>query len=1106
VLLSLSLLVVIAMSVAVPASATATVATVGEAPLIPAGSTMLGPVASGMSLQLEVVLPPRDPSMLASFIDEVYDPTSAEYDHFLAPGHFGPMFGATQSTIENVSSRLSSLGLTPGQVSSNDLTIPVSTTVAAAESAFDVHIDQYRLLSGRVAYANTGAPGVPASIASNITDIIGLSDVTQAIPTLVKPSSGSANPPLSSPVEPLTAGPTPCAAASDVKDAFTASELAEAYGFNTGAYSAGYLGSGETIALFELEPFSSSDISAYETCYGISTSVHTISVDGGAGTGAGVGEAALDIEDVAGLAPDATIDVYEAPNAGNGAYDEYQKIAENDTAQVVSTSWADCEPFSGSSDVDALDPLFEEMATNGQSVVAAAGDFGSEACWDGESSSDELAVLYPASDPYVTGIGGTTLREIGPPPFETVWNESARLAGAGGGGISEFWQMPSWQTTLGVNSDSSGTPCGAPAGSYCREVPDVSADADPLTGYGIYFEGNWLGIGGTSAAAPLWAAFVALADEGCSAPAGFLNPALYTHASDLNDITSGNNDLTYTGYKGGLYPATTGYDMASGLGTPTSALLEPGVLCKAPAANGSGTMTVAPTSAHVSSTRNTLTFTYTAATGGTYKGAIRLAVQPGWSSPSVTASAAGYSTSTCGTLAVSGSVIIVSGVTRSSGATCTITYGSKSSSGPGATAPPSSRTSTFTTWEKSIFSGTLTDLAISPRVTVVNAQTISFTTTAPTERAVGGPTYSVAATASSGLTVKITLDSTSRGCTLSGQVVHFTAVGTCVIDANQAGNDKYAAAAEVRQTIPVVNYDFDHPDAVSSNGTDVFVADPGNNTLTEISASTADLVRVLSGSSYAFNDPVAISAKGAYVWVANAKANTVTQIDAATGAAVKVISATAGHFDDPDSISSDGTHVWVANYTGNTVSELSASTGDLVADLSGASYDFSELEAISSDGTHVWVADDGYNFVTEIDASTGAVVQVLTSSSYGFDTPWAISSDGTHVWVVNEESYSVTEIDASTGALVGVISSADGDLNAPTAISSDGTHVWVVNGYGSVSELSASTGDRVASISGSFADPTAIFSDGTDVWVTNYDDTVTELNATTGAVVRVISN
>jgi DNA-binding beta-propeller fold protein YncE len=1058
----------------------------------------------GTSLQLDVVLAPKDPSMLASFIDELYDPTSAEYDHFLAPGHFGPMFGAAESTIDNVSATLSSLGLRPGQVSTNDLRIPVSTTVVAAESAFGVHIYRYRLPSGRVAYANSAAPEVPASIVSKITDIIGLSDVTQVMPTLVKAEQPVDEATAVSTRRALTAGPTPCAAASSVKDAFTANQLADAYGFSAGAYAAGNLGSGVTVALFELEPFSASDISAYETCYGIFTSVHTVRVDGGAGTGAGVGEAALDIEDVAGLAPDAKLDVYEAPNTEKGAFDDYQKIAENDTAQVVTTSWAGCEPFEGSSQVDSLEPLFEEMATNGQSVVASAGDSGSEACWDGDAASDELAVLDPASDPYVTGIGGTSLDAVGPPPIETVWNESARLAGAGGGGISEFWQMPTWQTTLGVNSDSSGTPCGAPAGSYCREVPDVSADADPYSGYAIYYDGRWVGVGGTSAAAPLWAAFVALADEGCSAPAGFLNPALYTHAGDLNDITSGDNDLTYTGYTGGLYPATTGYDMASGLGTPTAALLEPGVLCKAPALNGSGTVTVVPTSALVSSTGNTLTFTYTAATGGTNKGAIRLGVPAGWSSPSVTARAAGYSTATCGTLAVAGSVITVSGVTLLSGATCTINYGSETGSGPGATAPHGSRTSTFTTSEKSTFSGALADLAVSPHVKVANAQTISFTTTAPTESGVGGPTYSVAATASSGLTVKITLDSTSTGCTLSGNVVDFTAVGTCTIDANQAGNNTYAAASEVQQTIPVGSYDFDHPDAVSSNGTDVFIADPGNNTVTEVAVSTGDLVRVLSGSSYAFNDPVAISATGAYVWVANEKTNTVTQIDAATGAAVKVISAKAGHFDDPDSISSDGTHVWVANYTGNTVSELSASTGDLVADLSGASYDFSELTAISSDGTHVWVADDGYNFVTEIDASTGAAVQVLTSSSYGFDTPWAISSDGTHVWVVNEENYSVTEIDASTGVLVAVISTSAGDFDAPTAISSDGTHVWVVNGYGSVSELSAATGDLVASISGSFSDPTAISSDGTDVWVTNYDDTVIELNATTGAVVRVI--
>ena len=151
--------------------------------------------------------------------------------------------------------------------------------------------------------------------------------------------------------------------------------------------------------------------------------------------------------------------------------------------------------------------------------------------------------------------------------------------------------MPSYQSGAPsslhvINSNSSGTPCDAASGSYCREVPDVSANADEYTGYIIYYDGSWTGFGGTSAAAPLWAAFTALTDASstCDGKAiGFANPVLYAaaaanYSADFFDVTSGNNDYTPYGYTGGLYPAGTAYDMASGLGTPNGDNL-PAALC-----------------------------------------------------------------------------------------------------------------------------------------------------------------------------------------------------------------------------------------------------------------------------------------------------------------------------------------------------------------------------------------------------------------------------------------------------------------------------------------------------------------------------------------------
>ncbi len=200
-----------------------------------------------------------------------------------------------------------------------------------------------------------------------------------------------------------------------------------------------------------------------------------------------------------------------------------------------------------------------------------------------------LAVSDPASQPYVTSVGGTSLGHgsptLGPPPAEQVWNDALYYSeGAGGGGISATFAMPAYQLALGTVSGSSGTPCANGSGD-CREVPDVSADADPSSGYIIYDSVNglfWDALGGTSAAAPLWAAVLAVASSanGNTTGYGALNPTLYQLAQQspgtyLNDITSGNND--YNATAGGQYPAMSGYDMATGLGTPVASTLAAGL-------------------------------------------------------------------------------------------------------------------------------------------------------------------------------------------------------------------------------------------------------------------------------------------------------------------------------------------------------------------------------------------------------------------------------------------------------------------------------------------------------------------------------------------------
>ncbi len=452
----------------------------------------------------------------------------------------------------------------------------------------------------------SAAPAFNAAAAGAVEQVVGLDSLDAPEPLLARPSAAQGTRiPLASP-HVATGGPQPCAAASSAAtsdSAYTADQIASAYGFS-GLYGAGNQGAGVTIAIYELEPYDPGDIAAYESCYGIHTHVSAVTVDGGAGKGAGSSESALDIENVIGLAPASNVLVYEGRNSssgspGAGPFDTFSSIVNQDKAQVVSVSWGECEAQLGSTDAQAENNLFAQAAIQGQTIVSAAGDSGSEDC-NGDSAipQTQLAVDDPASQPYVTGVGGTTLSALGPRPTESIWNDGGGTPsmliqpGAGGGGISDLWQMPSGQRDAAgslnvLGAGLTGSQCGD-SGGYCREVPDVSADADPATGYLIDWNSSgtvpdampgWQTVAGTSGAAPVWAALFALADasHACTAgPLGDAVPALYraassSYAAAFNDVQTGNNDFTAT--NGGRFAAGPGYDEASGLGTPNASAL-----------------------------------------------------------------------------------------------------------------------------------------------------------------------------------------------------------------------------------------------------------------------------------------------------------------------------------------------------------------------------------------------------------------------------------------------------------------------------------------------------------------------------------------------------
>jgi subtilase family serine protease len=574
-------------------------------------------VAPGSRVHLTVALKPRDPAALAAYANAVSTPGGRLYRHYLSARAFGRRFGASAAQLRAVRTAFARQGLTLGRAAAGRLSIPLHADAGTIEHGLDLQLRRVHESGDRSVVTATRAPALAAGAAADVQSIVGLESSAEPRP-LSEPArqDGPLTQPLASTtsagtaVTSTTAGTTPAAATAAPRacskasaavrrsGGYTDNELANAYGFD-GLYAAGDEGKGTTIAVYELESNLPADIAAFEACYGIDTSVSYIRVDGGAGHGAGTDEAAFDIENVIAFAPGAKVLVYQGRNAqtgspGSGPFDTFAAIVNQDRAQVVSVSWGGCEAQLGRATAKAENTLFEQAAVQGQSIVAADGDNGAQDCESPKHPKARgLAVDDPASQPWVTGVSATTLQGTSPTIYEAPWNsrqESAgapSTAGATGGGVSRFWAMPPSQAhaakSLGVlTAAASGRHCGHQHG-YCREVPDASIDGDPTTGYSAYWNGDgtvagsqagWQVLGGTSGAAPVWAALLALAD---SSPAchgrsiGFANPALYRAAGDayrrdFHDVLHGTN--AFIGSQG--FSAKRGYDPVTGLGSPNA--------------------------------------------------------------------------------------------------------------------------------------------------------------------------------------------------------------------------------------------------------------------------------------------------------------------------------------------------------------------------------------------------------------------------------------------------------------------------------------------------------------------------------------------------------
>ncbi|MBE3560537.1 MAG: S8/S53 family peptidase [Ktedonobacteraceae bacterium] len=504
---------------------------------------LVGAAKPDAQLHLSIGLRPRNEQKLNRLLNDIYNPRSPLYHHFLTPAQFTAAFGPTAAQQRQVADYLRSQGMTVTQIASNGLLINATATVAQAEATFGMQINDYQLGS-RKFYANATAPAVPDTIAPLILSIGGLDNSMQ--------------------MHPLHQ------AAGQPRVGYKANDLLNAYNIAS-LRQAGIDGSGQTIALFELDGYERSDIAQFFQDNQLGQpDIKNVLVDGFDGSaGQGAIEVELDIEVIAEIAPRATQVVYEGPNTTQGVNDTYNRIVNDNQAQVVSISWGECEAQAGLAELQTLNNIFKQAAAQGISLFAASGDSGAYDCGD-----DTLAVDSPAGDPFITAVGGTRLQlQNGQYGSEIAWSDptdrlrSPKGAG-GGGGISSVFAQPDWQIGPGVtNQYSNGK----------REVPDISANADPQTGYAVYctvstsscpISGNIV-VGGTSAAAPLWAASATLINQYLQKqgkpPLGFISPTLYRLASEqqpyppFHDVRAGDNLY---------YPATPYYDLASGLGSP----------------------------------------------------------------------------------------------------------------------------------------------------------------------------------------------------------------------------------------------------------------------------------------------------------------------------------------------------------------------------------------------------------------------------------------------------------------------------------------------------------------------------------------------------------
>ena len=493
----------------------------------------IGRLDATNELRLAISLPLRNPNELKQLIEDIYNPASPNFRHYLGAEEFAGRFGPSPSDYAAVAAFCRTNGLAVIGTHPNRTILDVTGPVGAIESAFHTTLHRYpHPTEKRSFYAPATEPA--ADLAVSILHVQGLDNLHRPRP-LSKRVSAEAG---------ALAHPSNGSGASG---SYMGNDFRSAY-----APGVTLTGSGQVMGLVEFDGYYLNDVTSYERLAGLpSVTLQNVLVGGFSGQpGPGNGEVSLDIQLAVAMAPGLQkIMVYET-STNSVAYDLLNRIATDNTAKEIGCTWT-----WGTYD-PGTDQIFQQYAAQGQSFFQAAGDGGAY-----------LSVVdAPADNPYITIVGGTTLTTTSQGAWagETAWNDG--LGDATAGGISTIYPLPSWQNGINMNANFGST--------AFRNLPDVAMIADNILN--ISDNGQTNDVVGTSVGAPLWAAFAALANQQAvingQPLVGFVNPALYAIAKGRNyfrafhDITSGDNGISSS--QNG-FPAVANYDLCTGWGTPT---------------------------------------------------------------------------------------------------------------------------------------------------------------------------------------------------------------------------------------------------------------------------------------------------------------------------------------------------------------------------------------------------------------------------------------------------------------------------------------------------------------------------------------------------------